>query len=173
MNMVLPTKQVFLTLYLMVLGMILGADLESLETAIGDAPPWAAMSSETIHREGPKLIEAMSKARALTGIEARRLVQNLMDNAGAYPADRIEEDAWSKVCILIRLFTNVPTEPVVLRNGIAQWGGGKLDGSSNVFWPLEFQGEEIVLKGVFSGYFGPPYDGVKEFDILYRLMESD
>lgn len=141
---------------------------DRVDTAIVEinmAPDWRGIRFPNDGGETKKLIDALMKHAKATPNEARELVMKLVASG---ETDHDLEIA-GKIYIFNRLYCNVPRHSK--RNDwkvFGGWGGIVVDENTiNSLYPLVLNKGEFKLEQ-FSGYNGPPFQALDEFDWLFK-----
>ena len=100
----------------------------------------------------------------------------LRDALERYVSKRQAEDNYSigemgKLFILNRYLFNVPSSSELKQASFfgAWYGVPENERYVNLLWPLKIENNgKLTLVGEFSGYFGPDFRAVEEFDYFHR-----
>jgi hypothetical protein len=140
-------------------------ELQKAAFEISVAPDWRGIPFPNDGTTGAKLIDTLSRYTNYSPADARKLVMMLID-AGGDPPDL---EVGGKIYIFNRLYCNVPESSK--RDDwkiFGGWGGIAVDGNTvNSMYPLVLSNGKFNLKQ-FSGYAGPPYQALEEFDWLFK-----
>lgn len=125
------------------------------------------MPGEEDHVEKPKIVEILRHYAELSPKGARKLVGDLM----AAETDSLDTITWEKVYIFNRLYCNVPEN--VDQKTWEFFGGWSIPNKNGVLkalYPLSLskEGNLELRGGLWGAYMGGPYEGVKEFDFLFK-----
>lgn len=142
-----------------------GDALDKAIIEINQAPDWRTIHFPNDGTEGQKLIRTLMKYVNYTPEDARELVNRLVISGGTTS----NQEIGGKVYLFNRLYCNV--SQYSNRDGwkvFGGWGGVAVNETTiNSLYPLEQKDGGFKLE-LFSGYAGPPYQGLEEFDWLLK-----
>lgn len=142
-----------------------GAGLEESIVAINAAPDWRALQFPHQNAEVKILMGCLLKYVRFAPEDFREIIKSLATSA----EHNSDLAIGGKIYILNRLYCNVPRHSK--RDGwkvFGGWGGIGVDENTiDSLYPLVLKSGEFDLQQ-FSGYGGPPYQGLEEFDWLLK-----
>ena len=145
----------------------LASDLENSIKEIENATSWTSLSDKQVLTDGDKLTSILKKYVFLKTGEAREIVEKLE----SLYQDKFDSDIAGKIYVFNRLFCNVPEKsPNEKWKFFGGWAGVSIKNNYvNSLFPLKkLENGKLKLIYSFSGYTGPHYKGLAEFDFLLK-----
>lgn len=140
-------------------------ELQKAVVEINAAPDWRGIPFPSDGTNGARLVNTLLKYKHYSPAKARRLVKMLIDTSG----EPLELDVGGKIYIFNRLYSNVPESSTRTEWKVfGGWGGIAVDDNTiNSMYPLVLSNGVFKLEQ-FSGYGGPPFQALEEFDWLLK-----
>jgi hypothetical protein len=134
---------------------------DGLVTSLRRAPGWASIGRDGAG-ERRELLEALTSVAKDRPEVVRQAIVAYLTEEGS----ERHVDMWSKVYILNRIMFAVPqSEQIGKVEYFGGWVGAPHDTVHwNLLWPVGIDDGVMRIDGDFSGYFGPEYRAIAEFD---------
>lgn len=140
-------------------------ELQKAVVEISAAPDWRRIPFPSNGTTAARLVNTLLKYKDYCPEKARILVKMLINTSGK----TLDLDVGGKIYIFNRLYINVPESSKRADWKVfGGWGGIAVDDHRiNSMYPLVLSNGEFKLEQ-FSGYGGPPYQALEEFDWLLK-----
>jgi hypothetical protein len=140
---------------------------------IEDSPAWTDIQfgdrSEEAKKLQQRIVEQMSKVSTYEVHVIRKAIVRYIRND---KNPKFNLPRLSRVFILNRYIFNIPATRQIKHPVFGAWNLHPTNGEEiNQMWPLAFDNTgSIILVGKCSGYSGPPYKAIQEFDFFYKAF---
>lgn len=138
-------------------------DVNNVISQIMACPAWSEASKRDIKTK-ENILQCLELISRNNNNVIRKAIESLFLK---YPNDT---SVWSRIFLLNRYIFQVPTDSPIDDNLFGGWVGIPIHNQKvNRLWPFSVDNNNnLILVGVFEGYFGNGYRGLDEFDYFLR-----